>query len=261
MSTLAFLHAHPDDESIVTGGSMAKYAAAGHRVVLVVATGGEHGEVPADLGPEETLGDRRRGETDRSVEILGIESVRWLGYEDSGMNGWEQNDHPGSFHQAPVDEAAGRLADILREIGADVLTTYDWHGNYGHPDHVKVHTVGHRAADLAGTPALFDATMNREHLARLLEAARANGQGPSEGEGPRTDDGEPFGMPEAEITTAVDVREFIAVKRASMAAHASQMSDASFLLGMPDDAFLAAFGTEWYIRRGAPPGITEHELL
>ena len=125
---------------------MARAKAEGHRVVLVVATNGEHGEVPEDLRDGETLVDRRRAETEASAAALGVDRVVWLGYRDSGMTGWEQNADPSSFLRADVEEAAGRLAAVLEEESADVLTTYDWHGNYGHPDHVKVHQVGHRAA-------------------------------------------------------------------------------------------------------------------
>jgi LmbE family N-acetylglucosaminyl deacetylase len=155
MATLVCFHAHPDDESIATGGVMAKYAAEGHRVVLVVATGGEHGEVPPDLAPGETLAQRRWAETEQSAAVLGLAAVYWLGYEDSGMHGWEQNGNPASFNNADVDEAAGRLAEILRAEGADVLTAYDEHGNYGHPDHIAVHRVGHRAAQLAGATEVY----------------------------------------------------------------------------------------------------------
>ena len=151
MATLVCLHAHPDDEALSTGGTMARASAEGHRVVLVVATNGEHGEVPEDLRDGETLVDRRRAETEASAAALGIDRVVWLGYTDSGMTGWEQNADPASFLQADVEEAARRVAEVLEEESADVLTTYDWHGNYGHPDHVKVHHVGHRAAELAGT--------------------------------------------------------------------------------------------------------------
>ena len=143
MGTLVVFHAHPDDEAITTGGSMARAHAEGHRVVLVVATNGEHGEVPDDLAEGETLADRRRAETDRSAAALGVHRVLWLGYADSGMTGWEAEPQPDeSFWKADVDEAAARLATILRDERADVLTIYDWHGNYGHPDHIKVHQVG-----------------------------------------------------------------------------------------------------------------------
>src|SRR2546421_4234857 len=141
MATLVCFHAHPDDEVLMTGGIMAQASAAGHRVVLVVATGGELGEVPADLATGETLVERRRVETLRSATALGVARVVWLGYEDSGMAGWEQNKNPAAFIQADVDEAAGRLAAVLDEEAAAVLTVYDYRGNYGHPDHIRVHVV------------------------------------------------------------------------------------------------------------------------
>jgi LmbE family N-acetylglucosaminyl deacetylase len=263
MATLVFFHAHPDDESIATGGSMAKYAAEGHRVVLVVATGGEHGEVPADLAPGESLKDRRRGETERSAAILGIAAIHWLGYEDSGMHGWEQNGNPLSFHQAPVEGAAERLAAILRAEGADVLTVYDAHGNYGHPDHIAVHRVGYRAAELTGVAEVYEATMNRDYFTRLVAEAREAGidLGWDEEDEPETEDGMEFGSPEAVLTTAVDVSGHIDQKRRSIRCHASQVTDSSFFLQMPDEAFARAFGIEWYIRRGAPAGIHDHELV
>ena len=251
MGTLVCFHAHPDDEAITTGGSIARAAEEGHRVVIVVATNGDHGEVPEDLAPGETLVDRRRAEMDASARVLGAHRVAWLDYTDSGMTGWDQNDHPGSFLQAPLDEAAERLAAILREESADVLTTYDWHGNYGHPDHIKVHQVGHRAAELAGTPAVFEATANRDAMVRMMAATEQPEEfDPSQ----PMDDGNPFGMAEAELTHEVDVRPWIAQKRASIACHASQVSDSSFFLQMPDEVFAMAFGTEWYIKRGAEPG-------
>jgi LmbE family N-acetylglucosaminyl deacetylase len=262
MATLVFFHAHPDDEAITTGGCIAKYSDAGHRVVLVIATGGEHGERPDDLAEGETLADRRRAETARAAEVLGIAAVKWLGYEDSGMTGWEQNANANSFHQAPVEEAAEKLAGILREEGADVLTHYDWHGVYGHPDHVKVHHVGHRAGQLAGTPTVYQATYNRDVFMRFIEQARESGELDEalENQEP-SDDGNPFGSTEAEITTEVDVRAFAIRKRNALTAHRSQVSDSSFFLEMPDDRFITAFGTEWFIREGAPGGIAETELI
>ena len=126
------------------------------------------------------------------------------------MTGWESNANPGSFLQADLDEAAERLAAILRAEQADVLTTYDWHGNYGHPDHIRVHQVGHRAAVLAGTPAVYEATLNRDAAFRGIAEAVASGEWV--GDAPDvndTDDGEPFGTPEAELTTAVDVSDVL----------------------------------------------------
>jgi LmbE family N-acetylglucosaminyl deacetylase len=267
VKTLVFFHAHPDDEAISTGGSMARASDEGHRVVLVVATHGDHGELPDDLGPDETLVDRRRVETMRSAEVLGVRRVVWLGYTDSGMTGWEQNTAPGAFAAAPVDEAAGKLAAVLREEAADVLTIYDWHGNYGHPDHIKVHDVGVAAAALAGTPAVFEATMNRDAFARMITAAREAGamsgiDAPDDFDpnGP-ADDGNPFGMPEADLTHAVDVTAWVERKRASIACHRSQVTDSSFFLEMPHEQFAAAFGTEWYIKHGDPPGVRGAWLL
>ena len=258
MATIVFVHAHPDDEASATGGSMARAAAEGHRVVLVVCTNGEHGEVPEDLGPHETLVDRRRDEVARSAEVLGVARVAWLGYQDSGMTGWSQNDDPGSFWRADVDEAARRLAAILDEEHADVVVVYDWHGGYGHPDHIQVHRVGHRAADLAGTPKRFEITFNRDALVELMAAM------PSEEDfdpnGP-SDDGNPFGTPEAEINLRVDVSAYTPLKRLALAAHASQVTDIGMFLGMPEPVFHRVFGTEYYLEPGAAPGLRPGWLL
>ena len=258
MGTLVCFHAHPDDEAISTGGSLARASAEGHRVVLVIATNGEYGEVPDDLADGETLVDRRRAETEQSAAVLGVHRIAWLGYRDSGMTGWEQNSDPASFLQAPIEEAAEKLAKVLSEEHADVLTVYDWHGNYGHPDHIKVNTVGHRAADMVDVPRVFEATMNRDHIVRMMAAAREGGVDlgdvdfdPNAG----ADDGNPFGMAEAELTHAVDVSEYLKAKRESIRAHRSQITDTTFFLTMPDDAFDRGFGTEWFILKGAEPGL------
>ena len=257
MATLVSFHAHPDDESITTGGTLARAASEGHRVVLVVATNGDHGEAPDDLGEGESLVDRRRSETARSAAVLGIARVVWLGYDDSGMTGWSQNSNVASFWQAPVEEAAERLAAVLREEAADVLTVYDWHGGYGHPDHIQVHRVGRRAAELAGTPRVYQNTINRDHIARGMQRFTDDeNAGP-----PEAVTEESFGKPESVITAAVDVTAYIRDKRRAMRAHASQISEQSFFLAMPDDAFAYAFGTEWFIRDGQGPGITETDLL
>jgi LmbE family N-acetylglucosaminyl deacetylase len=258
MGTLVCFHAHPDDESISTGGSLARASAEGHRVVLVIATDGSHGESPDDLAEDELLVDRRRAETAQSAATLGVHRLEWLGYKDSGMTGWEQNHDPESFLQAPVEEAAEKLAKILREEHADVVTVYDWHGNYGHPDHIKVHTVGHRAAELAGVQRVFEATMNRDHLVRMMDAARQAGAlalGDDFDPNAGADDGNPVGMPEAEITHAVDVSAFLGAKRESLRAHRSQVTDTGFFLDIPEEAFAAALGTEWFILKGAEPGV------
>lgn len=259
MATLACFHAHPDDESITTGGVMARAVSEGHRVVLVVATNGEYGETPADLSEGETLAMRRASETAKSAVELGVARVEFLGYADSGMTGWDQNAHTEAFMNAPLDEAAERLAAILREEDVSTLTIYDWHGGYGHPDHIQINRVGLRAAELASIPYVYEATMNREAVMRFMELARSAGQ-EIEFDANDTDDGTPFGTPEAELTTAVDVTAWVDRKRASMTCHASQITDSSFFLQMPPEAFAQAFGTEWFRRVGAAGGITESWL-
>jgi LmbE family N-acetylglucosaminyl deacetylase len=261
MATIVSFHAHPDDESIHVGGTLAKLSAAGHRTVLVFATKGEHGEV-ADgfLDTDEQLWQRREQETQRSAEILGVQRVEFLGYHDSGMIGTPENDLPEAFWQAPVDEAAERLAEILREEAADVLTAYDSDGSYGHPDHIQVHRVGLRAAELAGTPRFFEATMNRDHLRRMIEAAAERGDIAPE-DVPDVSQESTFGRPESLITTVVDVSDYVGAKRASMVAHASQIPDDHFFIKMPEESFAASFGQEWFIRHGVPEGHRDDDLL
>jgi LmbE family N-acetylglucosaminyl deacetylase len=252
VATLVTFHAHPDDESIATGGTMAKAAADGHRVVLVTATRGEHGEpVPGVLDDGELLWQRRVVETHRSAEILGVERVEFLGYEDSGMMGESTNDNPGCFWQADVEEAAGRLAAVLRDVDADVLTIYDDHGNYGHPDHIQVHRVGLRAAEMLGLGHVFQATMNRDAILRSLRERGDFFDAFDESERPQIDENTDMGSPEVIITHGVDVTGYVGLKRGSMKAHRSQISESNFFLAMPDEAFALAFGTEWFIAHGA----------
>lgn len=248
-------HAHPDDESIACGGVMRAAADAGHRVVLVVATRGEHGEiVPGVLDDGEALRDRRVIETHRAAEVLGVARVEFLGYVDSGMVDTETNGAPGSFWSADVEEAAERLAGILREEDAEVLTVYDDHGGYGHPDHIQVHRVGRRAGEIAATPRVYESTMNRDEM-RAMMALMAQ-QAPDE-DVPDVDAAN-LGSPAALLTTRVDVRAWTGAKREAMRAHRSQIADDSFFLNLPDEAFAMAFGTEWFIRVGADP-VTDPE--
>ena len=260
MATLVTFHAHPDDESIATGGVMAKAADEGHRVVLVVATRGEHGEVEEGfLGPGEELGRRREQETLACAEILGVSRVEFLGYVDSGMIGTPENEAPDCFWQADREEAARRLAAILSEEQADILTNYDENGGYGHPDHIQVHRVGLRAAELAGTPRVYMNTINRDALKRSFQAAADTGvEMPGD---LNLDDLDQLGVTEDRITTTVDVRPWLARKRAGMAAHASQISETSFFLTMAPEMFEGGFGQEWFIRCGAPPGLVETDLF
>ena len=260
MATLVTFHAHPDDESIATGGVMAKAADEGHRVVLVVATRGEHGEVAEGfLDPGEELWQRRVQETLACAEVLGVARVEFLGYVDSGMIGTPENEAPDCFWQADTEEAAGRLAAILSQENADVLTVYDENGGYGHPDHIQVHRVGLRAAQLAGTRRVYMNTINRDYMQRALrEAAAAGAEMPGD---LNPDDLAGLGVSEDRITTTVDVRPWLGRKRGAMAAHASQISETSFFLAMPPEMFEGGFGQEWFIRCDAPPGLVETDLF
>lgn len=251
MATAVFFHAHPDDEAIATGGTMAKMASEGHRVILVTATRGELGEVPPGMLEDgEELADLRKLELDRACKALGVSRMEFLGYRDSGMLGEETNKDPVSFWQADLEEASRRLASILEEEHAEVLTTYDEHGGYGHPDHIQVHRVGVRAAEIAGTPRVFLATMNRDRVRELMDNAAELGVEPPDQDGM---DFDTFGEPAARITTAVDVSGFLDSKKLAMQAHESQISESSFFLSMPDEAFAAIWGTEWFIRLGTTP--------
>lgn len=258
-ATLVCFHAHPDDETIQTGGTIARASAEGHRVVLVFATKGENGEVDDGfLRDGETLAERRVAETEAAASVLGAGRVVFLGYTDSGMAGTPENDVEGSFWQAETEEAAARLAAILREEDAEVLTIYDDHGGYDHPDHIQVHRIGIRAAELAGTPRVYEATMNRDEIKRFMIEMREAGE---YGADTREELGDPeeltMGMPAEVITTSVDVSEYVDTKRKALTEHRSQVDETSFFLAMPEEHFRTAFGMEWFIRRGAPAGTAE----
>lgn len=255
MSVLVCFHAHPDDEVFTTGGVMRLAADAGHRVVVVTATDGALGAAPEGLLADgESLAERRRHELEASASLLGAGRLVLFHYADSGMAGAPQNVNPAAFCNVDVEEAAARLAAVLVEEAADVVTVYDPHGNYGHPDHVQVHRVGVRAAELAGVPNVYEATVNRDHI-RLLLAAN-----PTWSDNAAPPDIDTFGLPESEITTIVDVSTVVDAKRAAMQAHATQIGDFGPMLQLPDEQLRAAFGREWFRRRGAPAGLTETAL-
>ncbi len=252
MATLVTFHAHPDDESIATGGVMAKAAAQGHRVVLVVATRGELGEVVEGvLSPGEELSSRREAETRAAAAILGVSRVEFLGYVDSGMMGEPTNEAPFCFWQAPVEHAAKRLALILEEEEADVVTIYDDNGGYGHPDHIQVHRVGKRAGELAGVPVIAQGTTNRDWMIRGLRSIKG-GNLPEGWEPPEIPEDGTFGKPESEITHRVEAVEYAETKRASMKVHRSQMGPDHFMLTMPEPVFAMGLGTEFYIVEEPP---------
>ena len=258
--TLVSFHAHPDDEAILTAGTLALASDHGHRTVLVFATRGDLGEVDDGvLAPSEALGDRRADEARRAAEVLGVARVEFLGYGDSGMVDMPTNDAAGSFWSADVEDAARRLAAILEDEDAEVLTAYDERGGYGHPDHIQVHRVGLRAAELAHTPRVYAATVSRQHFQDLARGqAAASPEGPETGDG--TDDVD-IGVDDSRITTVIDVSSVIDRKRAAMTAHPSQIGEESFFLALDDDMFLRTWGTEWFIRLDQTPPRTETSLF
>lgn len=253
MATLVCFHAHPDDEALSTGGLIAKASAAGHRVIVVTATNGEQGEPqPGVLAPGEELWERRIGEVAEACAILGAES-RLLGYRDSGMEGEASNEDPRCFWQADVDEAAEKLAAVLDEVSADVLTVYDDHGLYGHPDHMQVHRVGLAAARRSGVDHVYEATVNRDRaLESFAEMAADLPDDFPEEERPNPDDFDQFGVVEDDLSFRVDIAEYVVLKRKAIAVHRSQVSEQSFFLTLPEDRFAAMFSTEWF----AVPGRT-----
>ena len=262
MGTIVSFHAHPDDESIGTAGTLARAAEAGHRVVIVFATRGELGEpVPGVLRDGEQLSLRRSAECYAAGRELGAQRIEFLGYTDSGMMGEPTNDAPYCFWRAPVEHAARRLAVILDEEEPDVLTVYDDNGAYGHPDHIQVHRVGMRAAELSAVPVVAQSTINREWLAqgmrRLVDAGQVDPAVVTMPE-PDSDD---WGKPEAEITHKVEVVDVAARKRAAMRAHASQMGPDHPLLAMPEPMFLVGLGVEFYIVTPPPSPAAAPELF
>jgi len=253
--TLVFLHAHPDDEALLTSGTMARAVAEGQRVVLVVATDGAAGLAASEMAAGEGgLAARRARELDESCRALGVHRLVRLGYADSGLHG-DEPQRPGGpvpFCAATVAQAASDVAAVLREEHADVLVHYDAAGGYGHPDHVRVHQVGVAAADLAGTPKVFEATVPRDLIAGAVKLASKVYRFPPDFD--PTSFERAFSA-KAEITHRVNVRGYLAAKRASMAAHASQATaddgdrTLAAFLRMPGPLFRTVFGTEWYIDR------------
>jgi len=262
MATVVFLHAHPDDECLTTGGTMARLADEGHRVLLVTATDGALGECPEDLlAAGEALVELRAREVQVSAAALGVAEHRFLGYGDSGMAGTDGNVASGAFCNVEVEEVATQLAAWLAEVGADVLVAYDEHGGYGHPDHIQVHRVGLRAADLAGTAGVYQATINRDAVLALMAQAAELGMVREDGSGPSPEEMATIGLPAAEITTVVDVAAYTGAKQAAMRCHLTQVGDMAFFLGMPADTFTQAFGREWFVRMRAPEGTPEDHLV
>ena len=258
--SVVFLHAHPDDEAIFTGGTIARLATAGWRTVVVLATQGERGEVSDLVEPGGPLSVRRVAETGQAAERLGVERIDFLGYHDSGVAGNPANVAPGAFGAAPVEEAAERLAAVLAEERPGALVTYDERGIYGHPDHVQAHRVGLRAAQLAGVPTVYEATVDREYLhfveTHLVVQAALDPDDPQQARGLGLA-ASGLGLATVEIHCVVDVRSVLDVKRQAMAAHASQIPETSSAMSLPESDFAAVYGFEWFARRGPAGAIDE----
>ena len=255
--TLVSFHAHPDDESLLTAGTLAKAVADGHRVVLVVATSGEAGLTDGPVDPE-ALALRRREELRASAAAIGVARVEVLGYPDSGSAtspAVDPSSHAGlPFADLDPRLPASDLHKILVEEGADVLTIYDAAGGYGHPDHVQVHRVGLLAARSAGTSVVLEATIDREVIGRAVRALRRLGRIVPMPELP--DLSSSFCPPE-ELTHRVDVRPHLPAKVGSLRAHASQSVGGprtlALLLHLPRPLRRRVLGTEWFREVGRSP--------
>ncbi|MGW7298193.1 N-acetyl-1-D-myo-inositol-2-amino-2-deoxy-alpha-D-glucopyranoside deacetylase [Streptomyces sp. NPDC054829] len=270
---LLLVHAHPDDESINNGATMAAYAAQGAHVTLVTCTLGERGEViPPQLAhlSGAALGEYRMGELTAAMRALGVHDFRLLGgpgrYCDSGMMGLPDNDDPHCFWQADVDEAAGYLLDVIREVRPQVLVTYDDNGGYGHPDHIQAHRVAMRAVELAaeaGVPVekvywnRVPRSVGEQAFARLRDALP---------ELPFTKtaalDDVPGVVDDERITTAVDGTAHTDAKLAAMAAHATQITVSGEYFVLSNELAQPVFTTEYYeLVRGERSGTPETDLF
>jgi len=271
---LLLVHAHPDDESINNGATMARCAAEGARVTLVTCTLGEHGEViPPELRhlSGAALGEYRLGELAAAMRELGVEDFRLLGgagrYHDSGMMGLADNDDPACFWQADVDEAAAHLVRVILEVRPHVLVTYDENGGYGHPDHIQAHRVAMRAADLAAEagwtiPKVYwnrvPRTVGEQAFARLHDDLPGL---PFTKEGVLDD--VPGVVDDERITTEIDGTAYAAAKAAAMAAHATQITVAAPYFVLSNDLAQPLFTTEYYelVRGDRVPGHRETNLF
>jgi len=277
---LLLVHAHPDDETISTGGAMARYVQEGAHVTLVTCTLGEEGEVLepyyALLAPSEAdqLGGYRIAELARACEALGVTDSRFLGgpgrYRDSGMMGLPSNDAARCFWRADVAEAAGLLADIVREVRPQVLVTYDPNGFYGHPDHIQAHRVATEGVRLAADPAhrpesgepwqvakVYWTAVPKSVLQRGIEEFAGAAENPFAGV---TDVDElPFGTPDADIAARLDGSRWAAAKTAAMRAHATQIAADSWLFSLAGNAGNEVMGVEYFTLAAGERGPGEGE--
>jgi LmbE family N-acetylglucosaminyl deacetylase len=259
--TFMAVHAHPDDEATGTGGVFARYASEGIRTVLVTCTDGGCGDGPGGVKPGQPGHDKaavvalRRAELEASCAILKVSNLELLGYADSGMIGWVENDAPGAFWGTPVEEAAARLAALIEQYRPDVIVTYDPNGFYGHPDHIQAHRITMAAVETTGTQAkVYWTTAPRSAMEKFGELMREFGELPDGEPTPDADpDPEPeysrppIGLPDEEISSWVDIRAYSDQKFDSLAAHASQ-SENIFFLRMGKEKFTEMMGVEAFVR-------------
>ncbi|MCU1592860.1 MAG: mshB [Frankiales bacterium] len=258
MLTLMAVHAHPDDEASTTGGILAKYSAEGIRTVLVTCTNGELGDSPShkpgDDGHDTAdVVAMRTKELEDSCAVLGIDHLEMLGFHDSGMMGWEQNDTPGSFWSTPVEEAAKPLIALMEKYQPDVVVTYDDFGFYGHPDHIQAHRITLAALEATGSSAkLYFPTFRLSAMEAFRKRVAELGvELPADDEDP---DAPRIGVPDEMIGATVDVMDFTQQKFDSLKAHVSQAENI-FFLKMPMELFREAFGKEEFVRvRPDSPG-------
>jgi N-acetyl-1-D-myo-inositol-2-amino-2-deoxy-alpha-D-glucopyranoside deacetylase len=273
---LLFVHAHPDDETIGTGSTMAKYAAEGAHVTLVTCTLGEEGEIVLDdhshraAHLEDTLGEHRQIELAGAMDALGVTDHRLLGhpgkYRDSGMVGTPDNDDPACFWRADLLAAATDLVPVIREVRPQVLVTYDDFGGYGHPDHIQAHRVAMYATVLAAAPTFRPDLGDAWEIAKIywvafpksfiragIEALRAAGE--DTGFAAMDPDDLPFAVDDELITAAIDGQEFFEHKMDAMRAHATQISLEDGFFALSNKLGSRALGLEFYVlARGSAAG-------
>ena len=256
---LLLVHAHPDDETINNGVTMAKYAADGINVTLVTCTRGEEGEVLVDSllnlasSKDDKLGEHREVELKNAMDELGIKDFRFLGapnkkWRDSGMMGTPQNDRKDVFWQADLDEAANELVKIILETKPQVLITYDEFGGYGHPDHIKAHQIAMRAAEIASqqdwqVSKIYWNTTPRSVIQMGIDKMKEVG---SEFFGAENADDLPFAKPDELVTSVVKAPEYVPHKLAAMKAHATQISVDGPFFALSNNLGLSVWGDEYY---------------
>ena len=256
--SLLLVHAHPDDETINNGATMAMYVAAGYNVTLVTCTRGEEGEILVPelahlaADKEDGLAPIREGELANAMAALGVTDHRFLGapahrYRDSGMMDTPPNNRPDVFWQADVDAAARELVEIIKEVKPQVLVTYDEIGGYGHPDHIQAHRVAMRAAELAvpdwNIQKIYWNTMPRSVIQKSIDAMKAQG---SDFMGVDSADELPFAKPDDVVTTHIDGTAFVDQKMKAMASHPTQIALDGPFFALSNNIGLNVWGNEYY---------------